>query len=346
MTERETKKVSILLIAVLALSSGCAALVKTKRLDMGPFGENTTTMVNDIQLSLLGKKPLYLKPYLPEHDVVEFRTRWLDLQKVLRGIVLYSTQVVSLSRSSLKGPGRAAMLAQYVEALTTPLIDKNTDAPLTRADLDAALGSVRSKETLLAALGAAQPMVDAVQSYSLVSFEKLHELAQRVLQETQVRIDMNSAVVLENAARLKTLQNRSLTSYALLVEYRLGDPKALESLLMTDPELKQYQKADHSFDTRGLDVMEKVVVARLQTMALLFGQIRPQLDQYGSETRELDDLVRANDDTFRKARVTMQLWARSHGNLAAGIDVPPPINMMDILSEAATGAAKKVLTIH
>jgi hypothetical protein len=189
-------------------------------------------------------------------------------------------------------------------------------------------------------------MVDAVQNFSLTSFEKLHELAQRVLQETQVRVDMNSAAVLENAARLKPLQNRSLTSYALLAEYRMGDPKALDALLTNDPELKQYGKADHSFDVRSLDSMEKVVVARLQTMALLFDQIRPQLEQYRSETRELDDLVRANDDTFRKARVTMQMWARSHGNLAAGIDVPPPIDMENILSVAATGAAKKALTIR
>jgi hypothetical protein len=347
MTKTFTKCMIILLLAVLGLSTGCAKLVWTKRLDMGPFGENTTTMVNDIQLGLLNKKPLYIKPYLTGPDVVEFRTRWLDLQKVLRGIVFYSTQVVSLSRSSLKGPERAAMHAQYVEALTLPLIEnKNSDAPLTRADLDAALGSIRSKETLIAALGAAQPMVDAVQNFSLTSFEKLHELAQRVLQETQVRIDMNSAVVLEHAARLKTLQSRSLTSYALLSECRMGDPKALDALLTNDPELKPYCKADHSFDARSLDSMEKVVVARLQTIALLSDQIRPQLEQYRSETRELDDLVRANDDTFRKARVTMQMWARSHGNLAAGIDVPPPIDMVDILSEAATGAAKKVLTIH
>jgi len=239
------------------------------------------------------------------------------------------------------------MLAQYVEALTAPLIeDKNADVPLTRQDLDAALKSVRSKETLLAALGAAQPMVDSVQNFSLTSFEKLHELTQRLLQETQVLIDMNSAVVLENAARLKTLRHRSLTSYSLLSEYRMGDPKALDALLAVDPELKQYRKADHSCDARSLDSMEKVVVARLQTIALLSDQIRPELDQYRSETRELDDLVRANDDTFRKARVTMQMWARSHGNLAAGIDVPPPIDMENILSVAATNAAKKALTIH
>jgi len=110
MTKTFTKGMIILLLAVLVLSTGCAALVKTKRLDMGPFGENTTTMVNDIQLGLLNKKPLYLKPYLQGPDVVQFQTRWLDLQKILRGIVMYSTQVVSLSRSSLKGPERAACL--------------------------------------------------------------------------------------------------------------------------------------------------------------------------------------------------------------------------------------------
>ena len=134
MTKTFTKGMIILLLAVLGLSTGCAALVRTKRLDMGPFGENTTTMVNDIQLGLLSKKPLYIKPYLQGPDVVEFQKRWLDLQKVLRGIVMYSTQVVSLSRSRLKGPERAAMLAQYVEALTAPLVeDKNADVPLTRA---------------------------------------------------------------------------------------------------------------------------------------------------------------------------------------------------------------------
>lgn len=342
-------RIGILLIVVLTLSSGCASMIRhTKRLDMGPFGENTTMMVNDIQYGLLSMKPLYLKPYLQGPDFVEFKQRWSDQQRGLRGIVQYATQVVSLSRSStLKGPEKAATLAKYIEPLVVPVIEHaNTETSLTRADVNAALEAIRSKETLLAALGAAQPLIDAVQNFSLGSFEKLHGLAQQVLQEAQGRIEGNSAAVLEHAAGLKALQDRYLRSYAHLYECRRGNLRALDALLENDPELRRYMKTGASVDPKGLESMEKDLMERLRNIALLSEQIRPRLDQYRAEQRELDDLSRAGEETFRKARVTMLVWARSHGNLAAGIDVPPPIDMVDVLASAASASAKKALTLR
>jgi hypothetical protein len=189
-------------------------------------------------------------------------------------------------------------------------------------------------------------LIDIAVNFSNNTFDKINELSQRMMQETQDRIDSNSAMTLENAASLKTLQGRSMKSYSLLYDHRMGNPLALDALLKNDPILRQHVKTENSIDARILDSMEKDLMSRLRNISLMDEQIRPQLEQYRAETRELDDFARANEDTIRKARVTVQVWARSHGNLVAGIEVPPAIDVADILAGAATNAAKKVLTLH
>jgi len=345
-----TKGLSAIALVILILSTGCGKSVffPSKRLDMGPFGENTTAMMNDVQHTLLATRPLYIKPYLRQgEDFIVFQKQWADMQTILHGFALYSTQLVALSRSNLTGTQKAGALADNIDRLMAPLMEhQGSDIHLTRTELDTALASVRSKETLFAALGAAQPVVDAAEKSCNSTFDKLSGQLQRMMAEAQERIDSNSATILESAAYCKALLGRSIKSYSLLFEYRTGNPQALEALWKNDPMLKQFVKTINSAETQNLNVMEKELVARLQNIALMTEQIRSQLEQYRAETRELDEYARANEDTIRKARLAVQTWARSHGNMAAGISVQPAVDMTDILAGAATNAAKKALTVH
>jgi len=335
-------------LVIFLLANGCTSLVlPAKCPDLGPFGDRTISQAGDVQHTLMDKKPLYIKPYLRQGtEVPEFRKQWEDMQAVLNGIALYASQVVALSRSSLEAEKKAPLLAQYLERMMQPLTDHAApDAHPTRAELANARASVNAQKTLLAALGAAQPMVDEVERYSNEACIRLNEQLQRIVQSTQERIDANSAAILEAAAYLKSLQGRSVKSYALLVEHSMDNPQAFEALMENDPALRRHVRTENSVVTPNLDSMEKDILARLQNIAVLNEQLAPQLELYRAETRELDEYARSNEDAIQKARSAVRLWARTHANLAAGIVVQPADDVTDVLSGAATGAAKKALPV-
>ena len=73
------------------------------------------------------------------------------------------------------------------------------------------------------------------------------------------------------------------------------------------------------------------------------GRLQPRFNEYHAEMRELDDLMFSLEESCRKMRVSVILWARSHANLAAGIAVPPQIDVAGMLTGAASNAAKKVV---
>jgi len=70
---------------------------------------------------------------------------------------------------------------------------------------------------------------------------------------------------------------------------------------------------------------------------LIREQIMPQVERYLLEARERDELYNQHKETGKKLRLTTMLWARAHRNLAAGIPVPPEIDLYNVLM----GSVKK-----
>jgi len=81
----------------------------------------------------------------------------------MRGIINYSMEVVTLSQSSKSGPEQAQALAEYVEEVIN-LSAEQKEVPLkvSKKSINEILNDIRAQEDLLAALRAAQPIIDEV----------------------------------------------------------------------------------------------------------------------------------------------------------------------------------------
>ena len=330
----------VVIVMCVVVLTGCSSFRSSNRLDLGPFGENTTAMVGEIKKGLTLQRSILAKPYLQGETLSQMKKQKDDIGQILGGIVLYSTQIVNLSRSTLTDQEKAVALGQYVTKLATPLIEnKDPDIRVSLEKFETIVNTIKSRETFLNALGAAQPLVDAVDNYVGSALESMSIMADQVAAEAAARIDQHSAEVLENRGRLQALQVRSIRSFALLNELRAGDSGALDALLLNDPDLRKYVKQGTKVSSQNLDAMEHELMTRLQNNQILLDQLKPRIEQYHAETRELDDLMRSVENSIRKMRIAVILWSRSHANLAAGVTVPPEIDLGAML----TGTVKKIV---
>ena len=333
------------LVVVFLVTSlgGCAKFQSSRKLDIGPFGENAMTLMGDVQAVMTMKRPFYIKPYLYGQNIEVYRKQWADLQKVLRGIVMYSTQVVSIAHAKLPEKQKAEEFALIVNQMLTPVVEhKSTVAiKINREELDKVLVDIRSSANLLDMLGAAQPMVDMIVNYTDASFELLKDSLEGTQRDVIVRMDERWGDLRENLVALKDVQQRSLRSYALLYSYREGNPASYSALLDNDPALKQYLPASGTSGFKELDSAEARLMDRIGNIGKIQDQLRPQVERYQNESKELDDLMRANEELARKVRTAVIVWSRTHRNLSHGIPVPPEIDLYSMLTGAATQAASK-----
>jgi hypothetical protein len=140
---------------------------------------------------------------------------------------------------------------------------------------------------------------------------------------------------------LYALQSRTIKSYALLYKYREGDPAGLDALRENDPALMHAMGKDRTISDKELEAVESQIMARLKNLYTIRDHVLPQVEQYLLEARERDELYNAHKDTGKKIRTTVMLWARAHRNLAAGIPVPPEIDLYSVL----LGSVKKFAPI-
>lgn len=335
---------SILAVLFLAASfGGCAKFQSSRKMDIGPFGENAMSLMGDVQSVMTMKRPFFTKPYMYGQNIEAYRKQWSDLQKVLRGIVMYSTQVVSIANAKISDKQRAEEMALIVNQMLTPVVEHKSTVviKITREELDKVLADIRAKTNLLDMLGAAQPMVDTVVNYTDASFESLKDYLDGTVRDVIGRMDDRWGDLRDNVIALKDVQQRSLRSYALLYSYREGNPASYNALLENDPALKQYLSASGSPAVKDLDAAENRLMDRLGNLEKIQNQLKPQVERYQGETKELDELLRAHEELARKVRTAVIVWARTHRNLSAGIPVPPEIDLYSMLTGAASQAAGK-----
>lgn len=317
-------------VMVLSLLGGCAKFSASRKMDPGPFGENVTVMVGDITAEV--RKPFYIKKYVYGPAAEEYQAEWQTLRKMLRNIVLYSTQVVNIAQSPMTERKKPNALAATLKEIMNPISDQRlAEGQMTRAELNELIRDVEIQDTMLNALQKAQPLVDRVANFVDANFDRVESSLNKMVRDIDARMDERWHLNRENVESLYALQGRTFKSYALLYQYREGDPAGLDALRKNDPAIMNNVGKDRSVSDKELEVVESQIMARLKNLNAIREQVSPQVEQYIAEVRERDELYNAHKDTGKKIRTTIMLWARAHRNLGAGIPVPPEIDLYSVM---------------
>ena len=325
-----------ILVAVTPLLAGCASFRASKRLDVGPFAENTVSMIGEVQRATKPVVWTYLKKYDQLPSVQNVRRAASPARTLMRGVAMYSTQLVSIYESDLTDARKSQELATYLDVSVRERLRNNATAQvfLTQGALDSSVTKVRGSTDFLAALGAAQPVVSAALAYGNSLFDTLDVQVDVAAADIDSRIEREFGPLKEQVESITDLRLRATRGYTLLSRYRYGDDAALDTLRAIDPQSAEALTGKRP-TAAALDATEKRILAQIETTTQLRAHLDEEFDQYKAEQLELDQLRIQAREISRLGRITLILWARSHRNLATGVTVPAAINVMGIVQSAA-----------
>ena len=101
----------VLFLLLTLIISGCSVFKSSRRMDMGPFAENTRTLFAE---AIKIERPFPWKLNKKMTEITEYReaaTKAKPVVEVLRGIILYSNQIVSIYNSKLSEKSKINLLA-------------------------------------------------------------------------------------------------------------------------------------------------------------------------------------------------------------------------------------------
>lgn len=311
---------------------------------MAPFAENTTQMVGEFQ-ARVPSTWVYLKPYQNRPSAEAAREAAKPLTRIMGGVALYSMQVTALNDARLSDERKAQELARYIVEVVRPGIaaGHTSDVGVTLQDLDAIIAEIRKKHSLLDAIAAAQPLVNAVvvsANKLLGAYESAVEAARR---DVAAAVEEKFAPLTENLKDVERIQMQTVRSFALVTRLRLGEEGALELLLENDPDLRAVSPAGKPPGPGALDAAEKRLVDRLERIKAVRDQLAPEFAFYMENQRELETIHARAVDHARWTRATLGLWARSHRNLGAGVPVPPSVDVLGFLGRTTERAVGSVI---
>jgi hypothetical protein len=327
-----------LLVALAGALTACSSFRGSRRLDMGPFGENTVQMVGEMQKFNRPAPWVYLKKYQTHPAVSQVGVPLMELRNLMRGIAFYSLQVVAINESRLSEEAKLRELARYLESTVRPMIPDDPEVNFSREDFDGIVREVRTRKTFMDGLSAAQPLVNAAQNHGLKLFERFDEVVGQASGAINAALEEEFGPLKRNIGELEQLQERAMEGMTLIYKHRLGEAGALDSLRRLYPPVTEQLPSGRVPTAKQLEAAELELMAQLDRIRRLKEQLVPEFVIYKECQRELEALRILNEDRARLGRATLVLWARSHKNLGVGVTVPPVIDMLGLVQKA-TGAA-------
>jgi hypothetical protein len=312
--------------------AGCSSFKKQTEVNLTPFAEQTISMAGSVNYGFMSVRAVYVRQYVDQiPELLVLRRMIEEIRMVMRGIVAYSIQVVTLSQASKTGPERAQELADFIEDLLGPVVEQtNVEMGMDEQKIDETLATMRKQETLLDALRIAQPLIDEVAYVAGVFFDKYKVQQRETIEAFDRAIDEEFAPVLHYEKFLRENQSYVLTSLELLYEYWKGDEAALETLNQSEMPALSKINMDDGLSSAELMQAEDILVDRMATITALRNNIKPQLTLYAQQKKELQDLNFEMDQTLQRTKAAITIWQRTHRAMAAGITYPADINLFEV----------------
>ena len=263
----------------------------------------------------------------------------------MRGIINYSMEVVTLSQSSKSGPEQAQALAEYVEEVIN-LSAEQKEVPLkvSKKSINEILNDIRAQEDLLAALRAAQPIIDEVGRVAADFIDEYKDTFYAALDAVTATIDEEYRPLLLYQKTIRAQQDFVVNAYEALYEYAYADEKRKQEILQLFIEAKP---TTATFDNVTLEdgltpqelwKVEEVLLKRMERIFFQRASTEPELEIYIKKRDELDGVCAQGDAAIVKARAAIFVWVRVHRRMFKGIVHPADINLWEVTKKVVNSA--------
>jgi len=311
---------------------------------MQPFAENTVTSIGELRRLERPPTWLRLRAYYNHPAIQEVREEYKPMRQLLTSVNTYSIQIVALNDARTSDARKIRELVRYLRE-TSPLVmqqgkgdEEDDELLLTQAKLEEVLKGMSKQETFLAALGAAEPIVAAVQTRGLALSDKVSAVVNKAASTLEGLVQSQYAAMVANRDGLVALQERVTKAQTLAERASLGDQAALDELRRDVPVAQELLKADKRPTSKELQPVLEALTAQLVRIDKALDQIKPEYDAYRESLAELDALRNQVTERTRMERSMIMVWARSHRNLGRGVEVPAAFDLAKIVVAGANKA--------
>jgi hypothetical protein len=287
-----------------------------------------------------------LRPYFSHPTVLEARKTARPLLELVRGVNAYSLQVVSLNEARVADETKVKELVKFLHGASQQALLNEADVAeiaLTAQRREELFKEIGKKERYMDALLAAEPIVNAVLSRGLDLADAVDAAIWRSVNAIEGEVQEQYGPMLANRGALLALQEKTLQAEAWAEGLAFGDEAAADALRRNVPVLAEYLPAGRKPTPKDQAAMVAALSAQALRIKAALDQLEPQYQAYRESVLELDQLRAKTTENAKLARSVLMLWARSHKNLARGVEVPPMFDLAKIVMSSATSAAKTVL---
>lgn len=333
---RRALNLSLVSLFFVGILTGCSSFKKTTRLDMGRFAEDMIAVAGEIQYSLGQKKAIYIRDYLDTPELVPLKYQTELAKALVRGVIGYSIQLVTVGDSRKPDPEKALALAGYLEKALEPVtVGPEAKLDLTSAEVDTILADIRAQKKFLDAINSAQPIVDEVAIASGKIFDDTKTAMDIAVEAVRQRIEERFKDVRQADEFLARRQIHTVYNIAYLPQIRLGVPGALDSLMVREPSLPALVDPSDGLNASEIQRIEDRLLAMLTRLREVRTQLVPDIEMYFKQQEELDEIENLWHAELRKARVSIVAWARAHKRMAQGVTDPADIDVLGIARKAS-----------
>ena len=345
MTRHSFHRVAAGGISFLLLSSlpGCSVFQSSRAIDMTPFAENTAAIFAEAAKVSRPFKFRHLRPYADIPERQEVLQKSTPLVRGLRGVVMYSNQLVALNLTAKPDKEKNKLLAAYFKEAAGKVAERKTfdSIGVSTGMLDTVFMNIEAAETFREGIEAASPLVNAVVLALLRGVDEIDAAVPKVIAAVDQQIEKDYADKRRNYQALVRLQTQLHYAVTLLYDGQSGNREALQELLEVDHAIREFLPFPDKAGPREFKAAEDALTSRLERIALFLHQLDGEKVVYAAKQQELADWRANIDERVKIARDAIMVWGQSHRNLGAGIAVPPLIDVAGI----AGGLAKKVVPL-
>ncbi|MEM9379602.1 MAG: hypothetical protein AAGB93_06585, partial [Planctomycetota bacterium] len=313
-------------LAALATFASCAAPVPftplPDRLDYGFFADSTVAFLSRLDLPTSSEDTVLARQFIDREGELETRLRdsLAEGHRVVRAMVAYSLQLVTVSDAGTTDAEQVAAYAEYVRGIADRVAES---LEMNARDLQPTLEIVETRSNLQAALLAAQPILAvAIREELLLADEAASEL-DLLARALDGRIDAEFADVIRYHDELEVERRVVLGALERIQAHFRGDEDAIDELRRSGALYDRGLLVDEVTTYEDITAAREHLTERLESLARVRTAIEPDWADYREAHREVDVLASRARREIDAYRITLLMWLRGHQKLAAGYATRP-----------------------
>jgi len=297
----------------------------TTRENLGPFADQTITLMTRSHSIFRQDRAILTRSYIDKDspEVQELNQLSEKVDRLLRAIIAYSIEIVTLAESQKQETEKAIALADYIDALRNSASEEQRAGSIISEErYQEILKTIREQEKLLEALAAAQPLINESARYGNVLLSRMDRQLMYFALSTEIVIDDDNQFINEFKNTLEAQKESIIKGLQLVHDYIHGDPTALDKVLADIFVVPAYLVPDGKMTVMDVRAIRNHLVEELKSVQEISATIEPDYTLYRDTHDELDRLVELIDKEIGHTRIAILVWSRAHLKMASGITDP------------------------